>query len=54
MAATTAGAVKEKTLFGHPRGLTYLFSTEMAERWPPGLEVVGPEENLRIGTRGRI
>jgi proton-dependent oligopeptide transporter, POT family len=23
----------EKTLFGHPRGLTYLFSTEMAERF---------------------
>src|SRR5215472_2092339 len=30
---TTAGTTPEKQLFGHPRGLTYLFTTEMAERF---------------------
>jgi POT family proton-dependent oligopeptide transporter len=30
---TTADAPAEKKLFGHPRGLTYLFTTEMAERF---------------------
>ncbi|HEY1837070.1 MAG TPA: peptide MFS transporter [Rhizomicrobium sp.] len=33
MATATTGDVKERTWFGHPRGLTYLFSTEMAERF---------------------
>jgi len=28
-----ADTAKEKTLFGHPRGLTYLFTTEMWERF---------------------
>ena len=28
-----AAAIKEKTLFGHPRGLTWLFTTEMWERF---------------------
>ncbi len=31
--ATTDTAPAEKTLFGHPRGLTFLFTTEMAERF---------------------
>src|ERR1700683_4985475 len=30
---TGSDAPKEATLFGHPRGLTYLFTTEMAERF---------------------
>jgi POT family proton-dependent oligopeptide transporter len=30
---TAAGAVKERTLFGHPIGLSYLFTTEMWERF---------------------
>jgi POT family proton-dependent oligopeptide transporter len=30
---TTDGAVKERTLFGHPIGLSYLFTTEMWERF---------------------
>src|SRR5215472_2867799 len=30
---TTETTVREKTLFGHPRGLTWLFMTEMAERF---------------------
>ena len=30
---TAAGAVKERTLFGHPIGLSYLFTTEMCERF---------------------
>src|SRR5271154_3130275 len=33
MAAVAAGDVKERTWFGHPRGLTYLFGTEMWERF---------------------
>ncbi|MGH6876797.1 MAG: peptide MFS transporter, partial [Rhizomicrobium sp.] len=33
MAIENTAAPKEKTLFGHPRGLTYLFTTEMAERF---------------------
>src|SRR4051812_35313685 len=31
--ATTDAAVPEKTLWGHPRGLTFLFTTEMWERF---------------------
>lgn len=31
--ANTTAVPGEKTLFGHPRGLTYLFTTEMAERF---------------------
>jgi POT family proton-dependent oligopeptide transporter len=31
--ATTDARPKEPTMFGHPRGLTYLFTTEMAERF---------------------
>src|SRR5271163_2028756 len=30
---TEAAAPKEATLFGHPRGLTFLFTTEMWERF---------------------
>src|SRR5580698_7522027 len=30
---TGTDAPKEATLFGHPRGLTFLFTTEMAERF---------------------
>lgn len=33
MATDDILAPKEKTLFGHPRGLTHLFTTEMAERF---------------------
>jgi len=33
MALSDAGADKSPQLFGHPRGLTYLFTTEMAERF---------------------
>ncbi len=32
-AGTAGGAVKERTLFGHPIGLSYLFTTEMWERF---------------------
>src|SRR3984885_4134149 len=32
-ADTAAAPRKEPQLFGHPRGLTYLFTTEMAERF---------------------
>jgi POT family proton-dependent oligopeptide transporter len=33
MTAIEAGVLPEKTLFGHPRGLTFLFGTEMWERF---------------------
>ena len=33
MAGTADGVVKERTLFGHPIGLTFLFTTEMWERF---------------------
>ena len=33
MADTNGAATTERTVFGHPIGLTYLFSTEMAERF---------------------
>ncbi len=33
MAGTADGAIKERTLFGHPIGLSYLFTTEMWERF---------------------
>jgi proton-dependent oligopeptide transporter, POT family len=33
MTTMDAAAPKEATLFGHPRGLTHLFTTEMAERF---------------------
>jgi POT family proton-dependent oligopeptide transporter len=33
MTTTDAAAPKEATWFGHPRGLTWLFATEMAERF---------------------
>ncbi|MGA7675806.1 MAG: peptide MFS transporter [Rhizomicrobium sp.] len=32
-AGTAGGTVKERTLFGHPIGLSYLFTTEMWERF---------------------